>query len=229
MKTTVKFTLLALMLALGVSALSQTKPAPAKPAAKQPKAGLNYRLGTHSVTLQGCTDATAGVSFNFYRGTSAGAESTTPLNATPQATCSFVDTTVVANAVYYYTAKAYLATAAPPGLSGPSNEITVTIPPDATPPAPTGLALGTVAKNDVPLQWGAPPADGGYIVVAYEVMRGTAPTLPNPAIVAILPSSTMVWEDTGGCTKCYYAVRSMTIKEAASIVLSPLSNIVGPA
>jgi hypothetical protein len=226
MKATVKFTLLTLMLALGVSAFSQTKP---KTPAKHPKAGLIYKLGVHSVTLQGCTDATSGVSFNFYRGSSAGSESTTPLNSTPQATCSFVDTTVAANTTYYYIAKAYLATAAPPGLSGPSNELTVTIPPDPTPAAPTGLGLGTVAKNDVPLHWGPPPAQGGYIVVAYEVMRGTAPTLPGPAIVAILPSATTAWIDDGGCTKCYYAVRSMTIKEASSIVLSPLSNIVGPA
>lgn len=191
-------------------------------------ATVKATAGGHSVTLQGCVSTTPGVSFNFYRGTAAGAESTTALNPTPLATCSWTDSTVVGNTTYYYVAKAYLASAAPPGLSGPSNEVTAAVPYDALPNAPTGLSLGTVARNNVPLFWNAPAAQGGYAVVAYEVLRAYTPALSAPALVAILPSSATAWSD-GSCSNCYYAVRSMTIKNALSIVLSPNSNIVGPS
>lgn len=231
-----KILLCSLLLLFGaVCAATQTQsPAPAAgPESRIMRATVNAGAGTHSVTLQGCVDTTPGVSFNFYRGTvptSGGVyfESTTPLNATPLAACSFVDTTVLGNTTYYYVAKAYLATAAPPGLSSPSNEVAAVVPPDPTPNAPTGLSLGTVAQNKVPLQWNAPANQGGYVVVAYEVLRGSKPTLPAPAIIAIVPNSTLAWTD-GSCSKCYYAVRSMTIKTAESFVLSPMSNIVGPS
>lgn len=183
--------------------------------------------GGHSVTLQGCASTTPGVSFNFYRGSAPGLETSVALNASPSAACNFVDTTVVGNTTYYYVAKAYLATASP-SLSGPSNEIMAAVPPDAQPNAPTGLTLGTVARNNAPLLWGPPASQNGYVVVAYEVLRGNRPTLPSPAIIAIVPSSTTAWTD-GSCSKCYYAVRSMTIKTAKSFTLSPMSNIVGPS
>lgn len=183
--------------------------------------------GGHTVTLQGCVDSNPAASFNFYRGTVAGQESTTALNPTPLATCSYVDATVLGNTTYYYVAKAYLASASPP-LSGPSNEVTAVVPPDAQPAAPTGLTLGPVAQNHVPLQWNAPPPQNGYAVVAYEILRGTKPALPAPAIIGIVPSSVTAWMD-GSCSKCYYAVRSMTIKGQLSFVLSGMSNIVGPS
>lgn len=208
---------------LGFAALCAAAPVPAGEGLS-----ASVKAGTHSVTLQGCVDGTPNVSFNFYRGSSPGGESSVALNPTPLATCNFVDTTVVGNTTYYYVAKAYLATATPPGLSGPSNEVTAVVPPDPAPNAPTGLSLGTVSKTNVPLFWHAPGAQNGYAVIAYEVLRGSKPTLPAPAIVAILPSSVTAWND-GGCSKCYYEVRSMTIKSALSVVLSGPSNIVGPS
>lgn len=223
--------LLFLMTFLSLGALCAAAPVPSSPAGrltadvdKDVKAGS----GTHTVTLQGCVDTTPNVGFYFYRGTAAGQESATALNATPAATCTFVDVTVIGNTTYYYTAKAYLSTAAAPGLSTASNEVVAVVPPDPAPAAPTGLSLGTVAENSVPLKWNAPASQEGYVVVAYEVLRGAKATLPSPAIVAIVPSSMLAWSD-GSCSGCYYAVRSMTIKSADSFVLSARSNIVGPS
>ena len=81
------------------------------------------------------TPSTDGVNptlaYNIYRGTTAGGESATPLNASPidagcssTTTCVYVDTTVSAGATYYYTAKATLNG----GLSAASNEVSAQIP-----------------------------------------------------------------------------------------------------
>ena len=53
----------------------------------------------HSVSLT-CSDATPGVTFNFYRGTTPGGESSTPINSSPVATCAYTDTTVVGLQTY---------------------------------------------------------------------------------------------------------------------------------
>jgi endoglucanase Acf2/fibronectin type 3 domain-containing protein len=62
--------------------------------------------------------------YNVYRGTSAGGESATPLNATPITGTNFQDTTVSPGNSYYYTVVAVNAA----GSSGPSNEATATTP-----------------------------------------------------------------------------------------------------
>jgi len=156
-------------------------PAPTiTPAEAQP---LTATATPHSVTLGGCTDVTAGVSFNFYKGTTPGGESSTPLNASPSATCSYVDTAVTALSTYYYVARAYLATASQ-NLSGPSNEVTATIPADSQPQPPTGLTVGPISQNQVPLQWQAPVEPPGVVLDAYLVMRGGEKTLPSPTQIA---------------------------------------------
>jgi hypothetical protein len=88
----------------------------------------------HTVTLS-CTlpaDWVAGSSgINFFRGTSAGAETTTPINSTPVTSCAFTDPNVVAGQTYYYTAVQVVS-----GLtSAKSNETNATV----LPYAPSGL------------------------------------------------------------------------------------------
>jgi endoglucanase Acf2 len=62
--------------------------------------------------------------YNVYRGSSAGGESSTPLNGTPLTGTSFQDTTVTPGSSYYYVVKAVNTS----GSSSPSNEATATTP-----------------------------------------------------------------------------------------------------
>src|SRR5580692_1766072 len=121
-------------------------------------------------------------------------------------------------------AKAYLSTATPPGLSGPSNEVSGTTPADAAPAAPTGLSVGTISENKIPLQWNAPQKQPGYDVVAYQIMRGTQPTLPSPALIGIVPEWTLAYTDTGCNKTCYYEVKSYTIEADNKFMASTPSN-----
>jgi fibronectin type 3 domain-containing protein len=67
--------------------------------------------------------ATAGVTYNVFRGTESGQESTTPL-VTSLTTTTYQDTEVTAGQEYFYTVEAVLNGAS----SVPSPEASVTIP-----------------------------------------------------------------------------------------------------
>jgi hypothetical protein len=177
----------------------------------------------HSVTLGGCTDATPGVSFNFYRGTASGGENAIPLNAAPLANCNYVDSAVTPLQTYYYTAKAYLATANP-NLSSPSNEVTATIPADSQPAAPTGLSVGPISNNRVPLQWNAPPVQAGVTVNGYTVWRGSKPTLPSPSKLATVTN--LNYTDAKPLKgKHFYEVKAQDTVARKKVTTEP-SNIV---
>jgi hypothetical protein len=64
--------------------------------------------GCHFISLNWAASPSAGVTgYNIYRGTSPGAESSTPLNAGgPVSGTAFTDTTTVSGTTYYYVIKA---------------------------------------------------------------------------------------------------------------------------
>lgn len=102
---------------------------------------ISVAQAKHKVTLSFTAPTGTGITgYNMYRGTTAGGESTTPLNSVPFTTTTYVDTTVVALTQYFYVVKAVCASCIP-SLSGPSNEVSATVPADGQPPAPTGLVL----------------------------------------------------------------------------------------
>lgn len=187
----------------------------------------------HTVTLQSCVDSTPGVTYNFYRGTQPSTtvggvttyyESTVPLNSAPLPNCNYVDTSVVGNTTYYYVAKAYCSTCSPT-LSSPSNEVMAQVPADAGPPAPTGLSLGMIAKNSVPLQWIAPSTTPrGYYLAAYEVTRSLYSGFSPSAVVAIVPPVNTSYTDKCPKATCYYYVKAYWIDAASFFTLSPMSN-----
>jgi hypothetical protein len=80
--------------------------------------------GTHWVSLQWSASPTAGVTYNVYRGTSSGGESTTPLNTSPVTAASCTDTNVTSGQTYYYIVEAVDSA----GDSVPSNEVEAVIP-----------------------------------------------------------------------------------------------------
>lgn len=108
------------------------------------KVGLIAKATLHQVNLT-CTASTSTdvTGYNFYRGTTAGGESTTPLNPSPVASCAYTDTNVVGLGLYFYTAKAYAPTASP-NLSIASNEVSVTVPGD---PQPSPPVMNTPTSN----------------------------------------------------------------------------------
>lgn len=80
------------------------------------------------------------LAYNIYKGTAAGGEASTPINATPvaagcagPASCTYTDTDVSPGITYYYTVKATLNG----GVSAASNEASGTIPFGS----PTGLSV----------------------------------------------------------------------------------------
>jgi len=191
-------------------------------------ASLAFTQGTHTATISGCTDTTPNVQYNLYQGTTKGGESSTPVNATPSATCSFSVTGLMGLTTYFWYTKAVCSTCSPSlSLSGPSNEVTGTTLSDPQPTAPTGLSTGTITKNNVPLQWNAPAVQAGWTPIAFEIVRGTSPTLPGPAIIAELPISQTSFVDKGCLKTCYYAARAYSIEGlTGGYHLSAMSNIV---
>jgi len=91
--------------------------------------------GNGLVTLN-WTGVTGATSYNIYRGTMAGGESTTPI-ATDVAAVSYVDSTVTNGQIYYYTVKAVNSI----GTSDPSNEASAT--PESSYPLFTATATAS--------------------------------------------------------------------------------------
>jgi fibronectin type 3 domain-containing protein len=128
--------------------------APAAPA------GLSATAGNASVALS-WTASSGATSYNVYRGTTAGGESTTAI-ATGITAVSYTDSTVANGTKYYYKVAAVNGG----GTSGLSNEASATPEPPA-PPAPIGLSA-TAGNSSVTLGWSASSG-----ATSYNVYRGT--------------------------------------------------------
>jgi Putative Ig domain/Abnormal spindle-like microcephaly-assoc'd, ASPM-SPD-2-Hydin len=80
--------------------------------------------GMHSVVLTWAASPTSGVTYNVFRGTTSGGETTTPVNTSPITLLTFTDTNVTPGGTYYYTVEAVDSA----GSSAPSNEASAAIP-----------------------------------------------------------------------------------------------------
>jgi fibronectin type 3 domain-containing protein len=80
--------------------------------------------GSHYVVLNWGASPTGGVSYNVFRGTSSGAESTAPLNPSLVSGTTYTDSNVVAGQDYFYTVEAVDSA----GSSVPSSEVSAEIP-----------------------------------------------------------------------------------------------------
>jgi len=80
--------------------------------------------GMHSVVLSWDASPTNGVTYNVFRGTSSGAEGTTPINPSPVYSLSYTDTNVTPGTDYYY----YVEAVDSGGSSTPSNEAPADVP-----------------------------------------------------------------------------------------------------
>ncbi len=144
----------------------------------------------------------------MYRGTTAGGESTTPLNSSPlpSATTGYEDTTVTAGTTYYYVVKTVNGTAA----SQNSNEASATPSNTINLLAPTNLTAFAASTTEIDLSWTAAASSA---VTGYNVFRGT--TAGDESITPLnstpLSSSTTTFHDTTvtAGTTFYYVVEAI--------------------
>ena len=103
---------------------------------------LPARAQAHSATLTWTESTTCAspctITFNVFRGTSPGGESSTPLNASPLTVMSYVDTVTLGSSAqtFYYTVKAVETSGSIVQTSAPSTEVSGTFP-SSTIAAPT--------------------------------------------------------------------------------------------
>ena len=190
------------------------------------KAAVGSSVQGPSVSLT-CTAPTSGVvpnSYNFYRSTTTG---TGYVIVGSSATCSYTDTTVTFGTTYYYVATSVNTATCPSGSvceSADSNQASATIGANPVPNPPTGLTVGTIVSNNIPLQWNAPIPQPGVTVNAYTVWRGGNPSLPSPSKIATVTAT--AYTDSGCKLKlCYYEVKATDTVNKKQVITGP-SNIV---
>jgi fibronectin type 3 domain-containing protein len=169
--------------------------------------GLTATPGNATVALS-WTASSGATSYNVYRGTTAGGESTTAI-ATGVTTASYTDSTAANGNKYYYKVAAVNGG----GASALSNEASAT-PEPAAPAAPTGLTA-TAGNATVLLTW---TASAG--AASYNVYRGTtAGGESTTAIATDVTTASYTDSTVTNNTTYYYKVAAVN-----GGGISPLSN-----
>jgi phosphatidylinositol-3-phosphatase len=162
-----------------------------------PPANLTATPGNSHVSLAWSASGGA-ISYNVYRGTTAGGESPTPISSGSSAT-SYTDSSVSNGTTYYYEVTAVNAN----GESGFSNEASAT--PNAPPAAPSNLAATAVSKSQISLTW----TNNDASATSISIERSTDRTRFTQ--VATIGGSVSSYLDTGLAKnkKYYYRVRAI--------------------
>jgi fibronectin type 3 domain-containing protein len=189
---------------------------PVAPSAPQ---SLAATAGSGSVSLTWAPPANNGGAaisgYNIYRGTSPGAESSTPV-ATVSGT-SFTDPGLTNGTTYYYKVAAVNSAGTSP-QSGEASATPTGV--QATVPMAPQSLTATAGSLTVRLSWSAPSSDGGSPITGYNVYRGTSPGQESGTPVATNVTTTS-FNDSGltNGTTYYY-----TVKAVNAVGTSPASN-----
>jgi fibronectin type 3 domain-containing protein len=128
---------------------------------------LSATAGNYEVILTWAVPSSDGgasiIGYKLYRGGSSGGES---LLATLGTVLTYIDSSVINGATYYYKVSALNSVG-----EGPQS-IEVSATPATTPSSPTNL-VATPGNAQVNLTWTAPSSDGGVMVSGYRIYRGT--------------------------------------------------------
>ncbi len=160
-------------------------------------AGLTAKAGSGKVSLSWSASQGA-ASYNVYRGTAAGGESSTPLATNITAT-SYLDSAVTNGTKYFYE----IAAVNMGGTSALSTEVSAK-PQASVPAAPTGLTA-TPGNARVKLTWTPSAA-----ATAYRVYRGTAAGQESPTPIAVgITKATFTNSALTNGEKFFYKVAAM--------------------
>jgi hypothetical protein len=142
--------------------------------------------------------ATGAAGYNIYRGTSAGGESPTPINASPVTSLNYTDTGLMPGGTYYYVVKAWNAG----GSSASSGEASAT----TLPTAAAGLSASALSSSSISLSWTAATGATGY-----NIYRGTSAGGESATPVNGVPVVGTTFTDTGlaESTAYYYVVKAV--------------------
>lgn len=169
--------------------------------------GLTAQAGNGEVSLSWSAPSSTGgaaVTYDVFRGTSAGAEAATPI-AEDVTSLSFLNTGLTNGTTYYYTVEAVNSA----GSSEASGEAFAT--PATVPGAPLDLTAATSTKSGIALTWSAPTSDGGAVITEYELYRSTESGLEHPYESVDCVTATCTFNDSGtkSDTVHYYTVAAV--------------------
>jgi hypothetical protein len=123
--------------------------------------------------------------YNVYRGTAAGGESSTPINASPLSpgTVSYQVPGLSKGTDYWFVVEAVNSV----GPSLPSNEVTGAI---ETVPSTVRSLHAVAGSQGVKLTWVAPTATGGVPVTGYDIYQSTSPSAVGSKVATVAGSRT---------------------------------------
>ena len=199
-----------------VSAIITATPvAPAAPTGLTTTSSGSYALLTWTAPTS--NGGSAITSYNIYRGTSAGSESTTAIGSST--TQTYTDSTVVSGKTYYYVVKAVNAV----GTSAASNEASYSG--SSVPSAPTNLAA-SLTTGKITLTWTAPASSGSSAITGYTVLRGTSSALTDQASIASVTTTSFTDLTAAAGTTYYYTVKAVNAV-GSSVASASVSIMVG--
>jgi hypothetical protein len=190
---------------------------PALPPTQGPSVALNCTAGA-------ANGSAAANSFNFYRSTTSGGPYTLLGSAS---SCAYTDTTVTFNTTYYYVSTGVNTLTCPSQQtceSGYSNQATAVVGVNPVPNPPTGLTVGTIVAETVPLNWSPPVPQSGVTVKSYNVYNCHIPTCPSPPLIATT-TATAYTALCGYPKACYFMVRANSLVNGKTVQSGP-SNVV---
>jgi fibronectin type 3 domain-containing protein len=153
------------------------------------------------------------LSYNVYRGTTAGGESGTAL-ATGVKLTSFTDTGLTNGSTYYYKVVAVNAV----GISAQSGEASAT--PQATAPSAPLTLTASSGNATAGLSWSVPASNGGSTLLSYNIYRGT--TAGGESATALATNVTLTsFTDTALTNGATYYYKVAAVNAAG---ISALSN-----
>jgi len=137
--------------------------------------------------------------YNVYEGTTAGGESTTPVNGTTLIGATSYTVTGLTNGTnYYYKVSAVNGA----GESAKSAEVFAT--PATTPGAPQSLTARQATSRGVTLSWAAPASNGGAAITGYRLNRSTVSGQEIFYVTVTCTTSTCSYTDSGTHSRTTY-------------------------
>ena len=164
-------------------------------------------LATNEIGLSWTGSTSTVTGYNVFRGTTAGAESGTPLNSTPlsASATSFNDLTATPGTTFFYTVQAINSGTS----SGDSNEASATALTSGptVPGSPTNLTASAASADEIDLTWTA----ATVTITGYNVFRGTAIGGESTTPLNSSPLLTTSFQDTTASagTTYFYVVQAV--------------------